>query len=117
GGTYPPGPWSSGPVYEDGSVASGRVPPTSTTLNTNAGLDAGQPSQHGAIKVAILLPLSGQNAAMGQSMLQAAQLAVFDVGNDNFELISKDTGGTPQGASAAATAAMNEGAQLILGPL
>jgi branched-chain amino acid transport system substrate-binding protein len=70
-----------------------------------------------AVKVAILLPLSGSNAAIGQSMLQAAQLAVFDVGSDNFELISKDTGGTPQGAASAATAAINEGAQLILGPL
>jgi len=76
-----------------------------------------QGQQQPSIKVAILLPLSGSNAAVGQSMLQAAQLAVFDVGSDNFELISKDTAGTPSGASAAATAAISEGAQLILGPL
>lgn len=70
-----------------------------------------------AIKVAILLPLTGQHAALGQSMLQAAQLAVFDLNNDHFELLSKDTNGTPNGASAAAVAAMSEGAQLIIGPL
>lgn len=71
----------------------------------------------GMVKVAILLPLSGQHANIGQSMLQAAQLAVFDMGYDNFELMPQDTGGTAQGASAAAALAINDGAQLILGPL
>lgn len=90
----------------------------STYGNQPAGMPpVGQVQQQPSIKVAILLPLSGQNAAVGQSMLQAAQLAVFDVGSENFELISKDTAGTPAGASAAATAAINEGAQVILGPL
>lgn len=70
-----------------------------------------------SVKVAILLPLSGPHSGIGQSMLQAAQLAVFDVGYDNFELVSKDTGGTAQGAALAANAAMAEGANLILGPL
>ena len=69
------------------------------------------------VKVAILLPLSGENASIGQSMLQAAQLSVFDMGYSNFNLMPRDTQGTAAGASAAATAAINDGAQLILGPL
>jgi ABC-type branched-subunit amino acid transport system substrate-binding protein len=73
--------------------------------------------QSGTVKVAILLPLSGPNSAVGQSMLQAAQLAVFDMGYDNFELMPQDTLGTASGASSAAIAAVNGGAQLILGPL
>jgi branched-chain amino acid transport system substrate-binding protein len=80
-------------------------------------LPGGQPYSQASVKVAILLPLSGPNASIGQSMLQAAQMALFEVGNDNFELISKDTGGTSGGATSAATSAINEGAQLILGPL
>ncbi len=75
------------------------------------------PQAMGTVKVAILLPLSGAQSAVGQSMLQAAQLAVFDTGYDNFELMPFDTMGNPQGASAAATAAMSQGAQIILGPL
>lgn len=71
----------------------------------------------GTVRVAILLPLSGQHAAMGQSMLQAAQLSIFDMGYDNFELIPQDTGGTAAGASTAAATALQSGAQLILGPL
>ncbi len=69
------------------------------------------------VKVAILLPLSGQNAKLGQSMLNAAQMALFDLGYSNFELLPKDTKGTPDGARAAAKSAMQDGSQLVLGPV
>lgn len=68
----------------------------------------------GDIQAAILLPLSGPNAALGQSMLQAAQLAVFDLGYDGLELVPQDTA---SGAGAAANAAIAGGADIILGPL
>jgi ABC-type branched-subunit amino acid transport system substrate-binding protein len=66
-------------------------------------------------RVAILLPLSGPRAEIGQPMLQAAQLA-FDASGAP-PLDAKDTGGTPDGAAAAARAAIAGGAGLILGPL
>ncbi len=70
-----------------------------------------------AVKVAILLPLSGPQASVGQSMLQAAQLALFDIGYNSFQLIPRDTNGTVSGASRAASEAIDDGAQIILGPL
>lgn len=73
--------------------------------------------QKPAVKVAILLPLSGKHAKLGQSMLQAAQMALFDIQHENFELMPRDTYGTPDGASKAARSALSDGAQLILGPL
>ncbi len=69
------------------------------------------------VKVAILLPLSGQHAKLGESMLNAAQMAMFDVGYNNFTLVPKDTKGTPQGAREAARAALQDGAKLVLGPV
>jgi len=66
-------------------------------------------------RVAILLPLSGARAEIGQTMLHAAQLALD--GTDAPPLDAKDTGGTPDGAASAAQAAIAEGAGLILGPL
>lgn len=69
------------------------------------------------VKVAILLPLSGQNARLGDAMLNAAQMALFEVGHNSFELAPYDTKGTHQGAKSSAQNAVNEGAQLILGPL
>lgn len=76
-----------------------------------------QPPQARAAKVAILLPLSGKGSDTGQAMLNAAQLAVFDLNATTFELIPRDTMGTPDGARDAATTAASEGAQLILGPV
>jgi hypothetical protein len=65
--------------------------------------------------VAILLPLSGALANVGQPMLQAAQLALPPGGAP--ALISRDTAGSPEGAAAAARAVIAEGADMILGPL
>jgi branched-chain amino acid transport system substrate-binding protein len=72
--------------------------------------------EKGAVKVGILLPLSGRNAALGQSMLDAAQLALFDVGDTGIVLLPRDTDG-PQGAAGAAQDAIDDGAQILLGPI
>jgi hypothetical protein len=67
--------------------------------------------------VAILLPLSGRDAQLGQQMLEAAELALFDAADERFTLLPVDTGGTPGGAVGAAEKAIGQGARLILGPL
>jgi branched-chain amino acid transport system substrate-binding protein len=69
------------------------------------------------IKVGILLPLSGQNKALGDAMLGAAQMALFDLGKESFELIPRDTKSSPAEAASAAQSAIDAGAQLILGPV
>ena len=71
----------------------------------------------GPVKVALLVPQSGPNADLGKSMLEAAQLALFETGSDRLTLVPRDTAGTPEGAANAARAAIGEGAKLILGPL
>jgi ABC-type branched-subunit amino acid transport system substrate-binding protein len=68
-------------------------------------------------KVALLLPLSGKNAPLGQAMLNAAQQAVFDIAPPNFELMPRDTGGTDEQVDLSARDALASGAQLIIGPL
>ncbi len=50
-------------------------------------------------------------------MANAAQLAVFDAGGVRFELMPRDTKGTPEGAAAAVRDAAASGAKLIIGPL
>lgn len=70
-----------------------------------------------AVKVGLLLPLSGARADVGQAILNAAQLAVFDLAGDRFALVVRDTRGTPEGAATAARAVLDEGASLLLGPL
>ena len=76
------------------------------------GVSAAEP-----VRVALLLPLSGRLATIGQSMLDAAQLAVVDLGGPGFMLMPIDTEGTASGAATAAQRAVSQNAQLILGPL
>ncbi len=73
----------------------------------------------GTIKVALLLPLTGNVNAQGvaKAMKQAGELALFDFDKTTVQLIPKDTHGTPEGARQAAQDAVKDGAELIIGPL
>jgi len=65
-------------------------------------------------RVAVLVPLTGANAALGQSILNAANLALFDTGGQRIRITAYDTSA---GAAAAANEALADGNGLILGPL
>jgi len=63
---------------------------------------------------AILLPLTGPRAALGQVLLQGAQLSAQD---NALALDVLDTGGTASGAATAAQTAITNQDSVILGPL
>ncbi len=65
-------------------------------------------------RVALLVPLSGPNAAIGQSLANATTMAVLDTNATNLRITTYDTS---TGAAAAATRAIADGNRLILGPL
>lgn len=73
----------------------------------------------GQTKIAMILPLSaaGNAGAAAQSMRNAAEMAFTDFNNPDVQLIFKDDGGTSQDAQMAARQAIDEGVQVILGPL
>ncbi len=75
------------------------------------------PAVSGPVKVALLVPLSGANAELGQAILDAAQLALFETQGDRLVLVPRDTAGTADGAAKAARTVIADGAKLILGPL
>ncbi len=83
------------------------------------------PMPSGTVKVALLLPLSNESAALGNAMLDAAMLALYDKYislppdqiHTKIVLVPKDTGATPKDAEVAATQAMSQGVQMILGPV
>ncbi len=70
-----------------------------------------------AVTVGVLLPLTGTAASLGRDLLSAAQMAVFDLADENFELRLYDTGGDAEQTRNAAQTARQEGAQILLGPL
>ncbi len=67
--------------------------------------------------MALLLPLSGSWAPIGTALFNAAQLALFEIADDTLTLVPFDTKGTPEGAQAAAQAALSQHADIIIGPL
>ncbi|MBV6658628.1 MAG: penicillin-binding protein activator [Devosiaceae bacterium] len=74
---------------------------------------------NGSARVALLLPLTatGNAGQVGPSFRNAADMAIAALGGDGITVIVKDTGGTPQGAAAAASQALAEGVQMVLGPI
>lgn len=74
---------------------------------------------NGSVRVALLVPLSanGNAAQIAQNIRNASALALQEFQNADIQVMVKDTGGTAEGARAAAEEAIRQGAELILGPL
>ena len=73
----------------------------------------------GNVKVALILPKSagGQSATIAGQLRNAAELALKDFPGADVQILVKDDLGTTEGGQAAASQAIAEGAQLIIGPL
>jgi branched-chain amino acid transport system substrate-binding protein len=73
----------------------------------------------GQVKVGLILPLSatGNAAVAAQSMRNASELALSEFNSPDLKLLVKDDGGTAAGAQQAAQQVLDEGGELILGPL
>ncbi|WP_333604917.1 penicillin-binding protein activator [Novosphingobium sp.] len=65
-------------------------------------------------RIALLVPVTGGNAAVGQSIANAANMALLDTGAKNLRVTTYDTAGNP---AEAARRAIADGNKLILGPL
>ena len=87
--------------------------PQSSQVPPGATIGAGQ------VKVGLILPLSapGNAGLAGMSMRNAAEMAIAEFNNPNIQLLVKDDGGTAQAAQLAAQQSLDDGAQIILGPL
>jgi ABC-type branched-subunit amino acid transport system substrate-binding protein len=73
----------------------------------------------GQVKVGLVLPLSasGNAGVAALSMKNAAEMALAEFQNPNIQLLIKDDAGSPQGAQQGTQQALDEGAEIILGPL
>ena len=74
---------------------------------------------NGHVKVGLILPLSasGNAGVAAQSMKNAGEMALAEFQNPSIQLLIKDDGGTAQGAQQGAQQALDEGAEILLGPL
>ncbi|HEY0412837.1 MAG TPA: penicillin-binding protein activator [Allosphingosinicella sp.] len=75
----------------------------------------GLPPDETRNRVAVLVPISGPNAGVGQSIANAANLALLDTGGERIRITVYDT--AKGGPAAAANEALADGNGLFLGPL
>jgi len=69
------------------------------------------------IKIGLLVPLSGKNAKIGQSIIQATRLAINKINNPSIEIIPKDTASNPNTTLKNAMELSNSGIKIIIGPV
>jgi ABC-type branched-subunit amino acid transport system substrate-binding protein len=106
-----PAPGPAGPAQQPLAVGTGQVK-VGLILPLSA-VGTGQ------VKVGLILPLSaaGNAGVAAQSMKNAAEMALAEFQNPNIQLLIKDDGGSPQGAQQGTQQALDEGVEIILGPL
>ena len=91
---------------------------TRTAQSVTVTPKAGSPlTASGKVRIALLLPLSGRAAPIGQAMQQAAEMALFDSSSKELALSAYDSGESAETAVEAYRKARLDGAALVLGPL
>ena len=98
---------------ENSSYLSSTPPPQSP--QAPQGLTIGT----GTVKAGLILPLSasGNAGVAGLAMRNAAEMALAEFNSPNIQILVKDDGGTAEAARLGAQQALDEGAEIILGPL
>jgi branched-chain amino acid transport system substrate-binding protein len=91
----------------------------SQPLGAGGGGTVGETVGTGPVRVGAILPLTqnGAPSVIGQSLRNAAQLAVEESGSSDITLMIVDDHSTPEGAAQAAQQVLGAGAEIIVGPL
>jgi ABC-type branched-subunit amino acid transport system substrate-binding protein len=69
------------------------------------------------IKIGLLVPLSGSNAEIGQSIIKATQIAINKINNSLIEIIPRDTKSSPDVTLRSAKELSQLGVKIIIGPV
>ena len=69
------------------------------------------------IKIGLLVPMTGSNRDLGQSIIKAVRLAVKDIDSDLIEIIPKDTATRPNQTLKSAFELKQMGVKVVIGPL
>ena len=101
-----------GACAEPPKTSTPAAPPTTVTPSVGSPVTAS-----GKTRIALLLPLSGGAAPIGQAMQQAAEMALFDTGAKDLALAAYDSGESAETAVEAYRKARTDGVALVLGPL
>ena len=69
------------------------------------------------IKIGLLVPLTGKNSEIGQSIIKSTRLAINTINNVSIEIVPKDTQSNPAITLRAAKELANSGIKIVIGPV
>ena len=69
------------------------------------------------IKIGLLVPMTGENKEIGESIIRAVGLAVKDINKNNIEIFPKDTGSKANQTLKSAFELSEMGIKIIIGPV
>jgi len=69
------------------------------------------------IRIGLLVPLTGKNSEIGQSIIKSTRLAINTINNASIEIIPKDTQSNPEVTLKAAKELANSGIKIVVGPV
>ena len=69
------------------------------------------------LKIGILVPMTGPNKNLGQSIIKAVRLAIKDIDSDLIEVIPKDTTSAPNKTLQSANELKEMGVRIVIGPI
>ncbi len=69
------------------------------------------------INIGLLIPLTGKNSEIGQSILKSTLLAINKINNSSIEIIPRDTKSNPESTLKAAKELAKQGVKIIIGPV
>lgn len=105
---------------EETGVAERPTFETGDYFNNRDGLTPPHMAGRDIKRMALLLPFSAKSSRLREeadSMMKAAEMAVFNRDDSDVLLMALDTKGTPDGARSATRSAIKSGADVILGPI
>ena len=69
------------------------------------------------VKIGLIVPLSGENSAIGDKIIKSIRMAVNKIDDEKIEILPRDTKSNPINALKVSKELYQEGVRIILGPV
>ena len=86
-------------------------------LTLTFSINIGNVKANEKIRIGLLVPLTGENSEIGDSIIKSVRLAINKINNPSIEIIPKDTRSNPEITLEAAKELANAGVKIIIGPV
>ena len=86
-------------------------------LTLTFSINIGNVKANEKIRIGLLVPLTGENSEIGDSIIKSVRLAINKINNPSIEIIPKDTRSNPEITLEAAKELAKSGVKIIIGPV